>query len=212
MSPAKAALQREPDTTVCRAPLDVEKPDVPVRLPNVIAGTGRTAESLRSLPAAQRSRQNDAKFQPRVPVITGEATYRGVMPVNGIISGQMNAAGGAINIKQRPRDTKYDSAPELYGEISFKEMLRVNGHVAGKVTSEKGTLIIDASAKVEAFIQVGVAVISGRVDGDVIGYERVELGPTAVLHGNISTPKLTIKPGAIFQGDCRVLKTANGNQ
>ena len=70
----------------------------------------------------------------------------------------------------------------------------------------KGTLIVDASARVDASIEVAVATISGMVNGDVIGHERVEVGPGAIVNGNISTPSLCIKPGAVFQGDCRILK------
>jgi cytoskeletal protein CcmA (bactofilin family) len=39
----------------------------------------------------------------------------------------------------------------------------------------------------------------------VIARERVELGPAAVITGNIATRSLTMKPGAFFQGDCRML-------
>src|SRR5207249_10761820 len=128
MPPAKAALQREPQTIVRRVPTETAKSEVPVRLPNVTAGTNRAvATPLRPAPNSlpPPSGQNDFKFQPRLPVITGEVTYRGAVPVDGIISGQMNAAGGSISIKQRPRNGKGDRAPELNGEISFKDMLRV---------------------------------------------------------------------------------------
>src|SRR2546423_229491 len=208
MPPAKAALYQEVEMTP-HSLADSGQPRVPVRLPNVISEGNRSAIAVSG---SEKARQNDFKFQPRVPVITGEATYRGILSMDGLISGQMNAAGGAISIKQRPRNGKSSSTPELDGEISFKDMLRVNGHVAGKLLSEKGTLIVDTGARIEAFIQVGVAVIGGTVDGDVIGFERVELGASAVLRGNISTPKLTIKPGAIFQGNSRVLTNGKDNR
>jgi cytoskeletal protein CcmA (bactofilin family) len=127
------------------------------------------------------------------------------MPVDGIISGQLHASGGNLTIKQRPRNIRIESAPELDGEISFKDMLRINGHIAGSVFSVKGTLIIAESAQADAFIDVGVAIINGTVRGEIVGRERVELGLGAVIYGNISTPKLSIKPGATFQGDCRML-------
>lgn len=111
-----------------------------------------------------------------------------------------------MTIKQRPRNARSESGPELDGEISFKDMLRVNGYVAGTVFSPKGTLIIAESAQVDAFIDVGVAIINGTVNGEIVARERVELGLGAVINGNISTPKLSIKPGATFQGDCRMLK------
>ncbi len=155
-------------------------------------------------------RDNGANFQARVPVITGEAIYRGSMPVDGTISGQLGA-GSTLTVKQRPRGGPTESVPELDGELSFKDMLRVNGYIAGKVRSQNGTLIVDLSARVDADIEVGVAVISGIVNGDVIAHERVELGPAAIINGNISTRSLTMKPGAVFQGDCRMLKNENGD-
>jgi cytoskeletal protein CcmA (bactofilin family) len=163
------------------------------------------------MPIVRPRRDNGANFQARVPVITGEAVYRGSMPVDGTISGQLGAAGSSLTVKQRPRSGPVGSVPELTGELSFKDMLRVNGHIAGKVTSASGTLIVDPSARVDADVEVGVAVISGIVNGDVIAYERVELGPEAIINGNISTRSLTMKPGAVFQGDCRMLKNENGD-
>lgn len=145
-----------------------------------------------------------ASFQPRIPVITGEVTYRGTVAVDGIINGQLGAAASTLTIKQRPRNG--NGEPELDGEISFKDMLRINGHVAGRVFSYKGTLIVDASAKVEADINVGVCVVNGTVVGDIIGHERVEVAPGAIVRGNIATRTLSIKPGALFQGDCRMLR------
>jgi len=132
--------------------------------------------------------------------------------VDGIISGQLGASGSTLIIKQRPRSGPVESQSELVGEITFKDMLRINGHITGKVASAKGTLIVDASALIEGDIEVGVLVISGRVNGDVVGHERVELGPASVINGNISTRTLTMKPGAVFQGDCRMLKNENGNK
>jgi cytoskeletal protein CcmA (bactofilin family) len=80
------------------------------------------------------------------------------------------------------------------------------------VTSPKGTLIVDGSALVDGDIEVAAVVISGRVNGDVVAQERVELGAAAVINGNISTRTLTMKPGAIFQGDCRMLKNESSDK
>jgi cytoskeletal protein CcmA (bactofilin family) len=229
MSPAKAALKREPtsitqavtDNVVRSAPAPVSQ--ISQRLSNPLAGAEPAKPQVRPVvavtsiapaptPIARPRRDNSAHFQARVPVITGEAVYRGTMPVDGIISGQLGAAGSSLTIKQRPRSGPVESIPELDGEISFKDMLRVNGHIAGKVTSARGTLIIDGSARVDADIDVGVAVISGVVNGDVVAHERVELGPAAIITGNIATRALTMKPGAVFQGDCRMLKNESGDQ
>ena len=204
MPPAKAALPREPEAELPSTGAQL----IPARLPNVKAGSDRPVSTLRSVsPKPAAPKQNQFNFQPRVPVITGEATFRGYLPVDGTIGGQFNATGNALTIKQRPRNMRAAPEPELDGEITFRDMLRVNGHVRGKLSSERGTLIIDEAATVDAQIDVRIAIISGTVNGDVFARERVELGRGAVINGNISTPLLSIKPGATFRGDCRMLKT-----
>ena len=210
---AKPALKREPNAKTesgtenrIRSAFTALPAEVPRRLPNALAGAESQKRPNTAQPLSQSNRQNGFIFQPRVPVLQGEATYRGSLPVDGIISGQLGVSSNSLTIKQRPKNGAVESVPELDGEISFKDMLRVNGHIAGRVFSEKGTLIIDASARVDASIEVAVATISGTVNGDVIGHERVEVGPGAIVNGNISTRSLCIKPGAVFQGDCRILK------
>ena len=223
MAPAKAALKVEPTNEIEPVAERVSRSapalsdQLPPRLPNALAGTEHAgplpiANMPPPTPAARPRRDPGANFLPRVPIVTGEAIFRGWIPVDGTISGQLGASGSTLSIKQRPRGRPIESQPELSGEISFKGMLRVNGHITGKVTSPKGTLIIDEAARVDGDIDVGVVVISGAVNGDVIGHERVELGPAAIINGNISTRILTMKPGAVFQGDCRMLKNENGDK
>jgi len=199
------------------APASVSQ--IPQRRPNALAGTEALRSQVRPVvampaatPIARPRRNNGAYFQARVPVITGEAVFRGTMPVDGIITGQLGASGSTLAVKQRPRNGPVELQPDLNGELDFKDMLRVNGYIAGKVTSPSGTLIVDPSARVDADIDVGVAVISGIVNGDVIARDRVDLGPEAIINGNISTRSLTMKPGAVFQGDCRMLTNENGDK
>src|SRR5437868_9024353 len=204
MSP-KPALARELSS------VPVEEPKfrttvVPVARPRLITDDTASASTLRAFPSTTKSPSaRETSFQTRVPVITGEATYRGMIPVDGIISGQLGAAGSALAIKQRSRNNSEDLPPELDGEITFKDMLRINGFVAGKIFSYKGTLIVDNSARVDANIDVAVCVVSGTVNSDVVAEKRVELGPAAVVNGNISTASLAMRPGAIFTGNCRMI-------
>lgn len=92
----------------------------------------------------------------------------------------------------------------LTGEVVFKGMLRVDGHLSGSVRSEKGTLIVSSGGLVDADIEVAVARVNGTVNGDITAGERIELGRTARVSGNILTPALAIEQGAIFEGICRM--------
>ena len=92
------------------------------------------------------------------------------------------------------------------GEANFKAMMRVDGHLSGRVSSSSGTLIVGANGKVDANIEVAVAVIHGTINGDIIATQRLELGRAAKVHGNIQTPSLIIEQGAIFEGSCKMLQ------
>lgn len=95
---------------------------------------------------------------------------------------------------------------KLTGETNFQAMLRVDGHLTGTVSSDTGTLIIGSSGQVDADISVAAAIINGTVNGDIVTSERLELGRTARVMGNIQTPRLTIEDGAILEGGCNMIK------
>jgi cytoskeletal protein CcmA (bactofilin family) len=135
--------------------------------------------------------------------LSEKSISRALIPVDGSLTGQSGAAG-CLSIKQRP-SASYATQAELTGEISFRDMVRVNGHVAGVIYSRTGTLIVDANAIIEGDVDVATAVVSGIVRGDIVARERVELGPVSKIYGNIFTPSLVIKDGAIFEGVCRMI-------
>ena len=90
----------------------------------------------------------------------------------------------------------------LTGETNFQAMLRVDGHLTGRVTSESGTLIIGSTGRVDANILVAAAMINGTINGDIVALEKIELGRSARVIGNIQTPRIVIEDGAIFEGNC----------
>lgn len=94
----------------------------------------------------------------------------------------------------------------LTGETNFQAMLRVDGHLTGRVTSADGTLVVGSTGQVDANIMVAAAIIGGTVNGDIIATEKLELGRTARVVGNVQTPRLLIEDGAIFEGNCTMLK------
>ncbi|MEP7148090.1 MAG: polymer-forming cytoskeletal protein [Acidobacteriota bacterium] len=100
----------------------------------------------------------------------------------------------------------------LTGETSFQMMLRVDGHLTGTVTSDGGTLIVGTNGQVDANVAVGVATINGIVNGDVIATEKIQLGRTARVMGNVATPRLVIEEGAIFEGGCSMIQAREAQE
>ena len=94
----------------------------------------------------------------------------------------------------------------LTGETEFHAMLRVDGHLIGTVSSDSGTLIIGTNGQVDANIMVAAAMVNGTVNGDIYATEKLHLGRTARVMGNIQSPRLIVEEGAILEGSCNMLK------
>lgn len=90
------------------------------------------------------------------------------------------------------------------GEVRFKSMLRIDGNFSGRVNSSDGTLIVSNGAQVtDAVINVAVAKINGKVEGDINASKELVLGRTARVTGRVSAPELTVEEGALLNGSCR---------
>jgi cytoskeletal protein CcmA (bactofilin family) len=153
--------------------------------------------------ARSQKTEEPSEFRGKLPAITGECHFKGSMSVDGLLTGQIGPQSG-IRLSQKPSKAFALNA-ELTGEFVFQGMVRVNGHIAGTVRSKTGTLIVDAEAMIEATIDVAVAIIGGTVTGDIVAAQRVELGPSSRIYGNIWTRAIVIKDGAIFEGVCHMI-------
>jgi len=96
---------------------------------------------------------------------------------------------------------------QMEGTLTFSDPvnLKIHGRYTGKLDT-RGTLTIGATAQVEANIIGEAVIVAGKVKGNVIAKRMLVLMPSAVLHGDISTPKLNIVEGALFQGHCHMLE------
>jgi cytoskeletal protein CcmA (bactofilin family) len=112
----------------------------------------------------------------------------------------------ARDIKEGTLGGFVGSGTVVVGEATFKAMLRVDGHLSGRVSSTSGTLIVGSNGKVDANIEVAVALIQGTINGDIITTQRLELGRAAKVNGNVQTPSLVIEQGAVFEGSCKMLQ------
>lgn len=102
-----------------------------------------------------------------------------------------------------------NSDVSVVGTLRFTDDLLVDGTVEGEITSD-GELTVGANAVIQAGPQTKVAVrtrsaiIQGRVTGDIVVTDRVELTSTAELVGDVTASKISIQEGAVFIGHCMV--------
>lgn len=110
-------------------------------------------------------------------------------------------------VQEKEKEEKIvDISVPMKGDMTFGEAvnLRINGDFSGTLMTH-GTLTISQTAMVEANITGENIVIAGKVKGNVVARKMLVLMPTAILTGDISTPKLNIVEGAVFQGKCHML-------
>lgn len=101
------------------------------------------------------------------------------------------------------------SFPGSNCEVSFEGVLHFDGYSIGNITSPYGTLVLTKRGRIEADINVGVAVIGGWVTGNITATEHVVLESEARVTGQIRTPSLSVRLGAVFDGDCLFTAPAN---
>jgi cytoskeletal protein CcmA (bactofilin family) len=118
----------------------------------------------------------------------------------------------ARDIKEGRLSGFVGSGTVLTGETTFHAMLRIDGHLTGRVSSEGGTLIVGSTGRVDANMLVAAAMINGTVNGDIVASEKVELGRSARVMGNIQTPRLVVEDGAIFEGSCAMIKAKEASE
>jgi len=90
---------------------------------------------------------------------------------------------------------------KVNGNLTFESQARIDGQVEGEILA-KDDLMIGESAIITAQIKAASIIVAGTVKGAINAVQRVEIRPSAKVFGNISTPKLIVHEGAIFEGHC----------
>jgi cytoskeletal protein CcmA (bactofilin family) len=88
----------------------------------------------------------------------------------------------------------------INGELSSEESLRVDGYVKGHILLRDSELTVGQSARIEADIRSVRVLVLGTVNGNIAAAERIELGASASVTGNLSANKVVIVEGAQFSG------------
>ena len=91
----------------------------------------------------------------------------------------------------------------ITGTLDIKGELRVDGTVKGKIISSD-CVTIGATGVVEAEIEAESAIIAGRMIGNVVTNEKIELQAKCEMEGDLRTKSLIIEQGAVFCGACNM--------
>ncbi|MCZ8131246.1 MAG: polymer-forming cytoskeletal protein [Steroidobacteraceae bacterium] len=116
----------------------------------------------------------------------------------------------------KPRRRLFDRAsgvPTLLGEGSrFEGRVATTGPLtlAGELVGDgeiRGLLSVMPGAHWQGDGVARNAVIAGRVTGDLVVTEKLEIGKTAVVRGNVRAKSLAIAHGAVVDGELSITGT-----
>ncbi len=97
-----------------------------------------------------------------------------------------------------------NSDVEIKGNLKFTGELSLEGKLEGEVTADGGTLHLGETGAVNGNINANTVVIRGKVNGNVIARDKVELKSKAEVFGDIKAAKLSIEEGVTFVGRTEV--------
>ena len=97
-------------------------------------------------------------------------------------------------------NTVIGSSIMIDGEISGDEDLVIQGTVKGKI-AVKESLFVESSGIVEADIETQNVEIAGKVTGNILASDKVELKTDCRVVGDIKAPRILIADGASFKGN-----------
>lgn len=96
------------------------------------------------------------------------------------------------------------------GSIEVNGGLKIDGHFKGTIKAQ--SLYVGRDAIVEATIVVNHAVIGGKVLGDVVANEFLELQAKAEVIGDVKTKRLIVAETAIMDGTIGMGRTDDYNK
>ena len=89
------------------------------------------------------------------------------------------------------------------GKLIFHEAVRIEGRFRGEVRSVE-LVVVGEDGIIEGKVSAPRLLIMGELRGDLIGCDRVVIGPRAKVFGNIEARSLTVAEGAYLDGNIRM--------
>jgi cytoskeletal protein CcmA (bactofilin family) len=107
-------------------------------------------------------------------------------------------------------DTLVGKSAKVAGDVEFTGGLHLDGRVAGNVRADNdpnATLSVSETGAIDGNVEVPNVVLNGAVRGDILARDRVVLGATARVQGNVHYGVIEMTLGAEIKGKLVPLPT-----
>jgi cytoskeletal protein CcmA (bactofilin family) len=96
-----------------------------------------------------------------------------------------------------------NSDVELKGTLKFSGELTFDGKLDGEINSE-GILNLGDNAVIKGNIAVNSVVVRGKINGNVVAKEKIDIKAKTEMFGDIRAAKLVIEEGVTFVGKSEI--------
>ena len=86
------------------------------------------------------------------------------------------------------------------GELTGDEDLEIDGQVEGTVNLKNHQLTIGPNGNLKAEVTAKNIVVIGKVTGNLVAAERIEVQATGIVDGDVQAPRLNVQEGAVLNG------------
>jgi cytoskeletal protein CcmA (bactofilin family) len=115
-----------------------------------------------------------------------------------------NKEKNPVSEKQSPGGaTLIGAGTTLNGDLISENDLRIDGTIKGNIKCSS-KIIIGSTGFVDGHIESANADITGKVQGNIVVKEFLQLRGESKVTGNLTAAKLQIDPTATFNGQCHM--------
>ena len=100
------------------------------------------------------------------------------------------------------------SGTDIFGDVKSNGDIRIDGTLTGNLNT-KGKVVIGPTGKVKGEVICKNSEVAGIIEGKIIVGQLLNLKASSKIVGDIITVKLSIEPGAVFSGNCKMSDTEN---
>jgi cytoskeletal protein CcmA (bactofilin family) len=86
------------------------------------------------------------------------------------------------------------------GEMTGDEDLEIDGQVEGNVDLKNHQLTIGPNGILKAEVIAKSIIVIGKVTGNLVATERIEVQATGLVEGDVRAPRLNVQEGAVLNG------------
>lgn len=100
----------------------------------------------------------------------------------------------------------------IKGEVRGNDDLYIDGEVQGTIHLTNGRVTVGPHGKISANVDAREILVRGKVTGALRGRDRVEIGSSGEVHGDIATSKIAIAEGAQIHSKVEITRADTSQQ